>query len=173
MGQLDPKLVDPPAEQSQAAEGEPTVQQLRAKPGVLVVDDEHFVRLMVQLGLEQNGFAVWLAANGREAIALYREHREQIAVVLLDIRMPGLDGPATLEVLRELNPEVVACFMSGNAGAYRPDELRRRGAAQVFAKPFHLDQLANSLRLLVLGVPADLVPPAGDVGGESEMHRSG
>jgi CheY-like chemotaxis protein len=126
-----------------------------------VVDDEHLVRIMVQLGLERNGFDVWLASDGREAIRLYRKHRGRIAVVLLDVCMPGLDGPRTLDALRELNPEVPACFMSGNTGAYDPEELRRRGAASVIAKPFRLDQLASVLWLLVRGEPADRLPPGG------------
>ena len=148
------KLVDPPAAGSQAAEGEATLRQPRDKPGVLVVDDEHLVRIMVQLGLERNGFDVWLASSGREAIRLYRKHRGSIAVVLLDVRMPGRDGPQTLDALRELNPGVRACFMSGDTAAYEPEELRQRGAACVIAKPFHLEDLANVLRLLTQGVHA-------------------
>jgi CheY-like chemotaxis protein len=116
---------------------------------------------MVKLGLERSGFDVWSASNGREAIRLYRTHRDSIAVVLLDVRMPGLDGPATLDALRELNPDVLACFMSGDPGAYEPEGLRQRGAAHVFAKPFHLDELAKALRLLAHGVPADLLTSGG------------
>jgi CheY-like chemotaxis protein len=157
----DRKLVPPPAATSQVAEGEPTVQQLCNKPGVLVVDDDHLVRVMLQLGLERNGFDVWLAADGREAIDLYREHRESIAVVLLDVRMPGLDGPGTLDALREVNPAVLACFMSGGMGAHDPQELLRRGAASIIAKPFHIDQLTNNLRQLTQGVPAGLLPSVG------------
>jgi len=150
-----------PDEKSQPAAAEPTVRQPCAKPGVLVVDDEHMVRIMVQLGLERNGFDVWLARDGQEAIDLYRRHGEEIAVVLLDIRMPSLDGLQTLEVLRELNPEVLACFMSSDAGAYKPEELIQRGAAYVISKPFQLDHLANILRRLAHGVPADHFPSGG------------
>ena len=107
---------------------------------------------MVQLGLERNGFAVWLARDGREAIDLYRQHAEEIAVVLLDVRMPGLDGLQTLEVLRQRNPEVLACFMSGDTGPCKPEELLQRGAAHVIAKPFQLDDLANILRLMTQGM---------------------
>jgi len=155
------KLMDPPEKKSQASVAYPTVRQFRNKPGVLVVDDEHLVRIMVQLGLERNGFDVWLASNGREAIDLYREHRENIAVVLLDLHMPGLDGSQTLDELRELNPKVLACFMSDDTGAYQPEELRHHGAASIIAKPFFLDDLADILRLLAHGVPADLVPSDG------------
>ena len=160
MRPLDRKLVGPPAEKSEAAEGEARLRQPHDRPGVLVVDDEHLVRIMVQLGLERNGFDVWLASSGREAIRLYRKHRGSIAVVLLDVRLPGLDGVQTLEALRQLNAEVRACFMSGDPGAYEPDGLRQRGAACVIAKPFQLEDLANVLRRVAQGVPAGL-PPAG------------
>lgn len=136
-------------------------QQRDKKPGILVVDDEHMVRIMVQLGLERSGFNVWLAPNGREAVVLYRAHREDISVVLLDVFMPGLDGLQTLDALRELDSEVPICFMSGHKGAYESDELVRRGAASVIAKPFHLDELTNTLRLLAQGVPADNLPSGG------------
>ena len=92
-----------------------------------MVDDEHMVRIMVQLGLERNGFDVLLARSGPEAIELYRGHAEEIAVVLLDVCMPGLDGLETLEVLRKLNPDVVACFMSGESGGCHPESLHRAG----------------------------------------------
>ena len=131
------------------------VRQLRDKPGVLVVDDDHFVLRMVQLGLERSGFDAWLAPGGREAIRLYQKHRDSIAVVLLDVRMPGLDGPATLDALRDLNPDVQVCFMSGDTGVYEPEALLKRGAAHVIAKPFRLDDLANALRRLVRSEPID------------------
>lgn len=157
MRQQHRKLTDSSGGESQAAVADPTAH-CRNKPGVLVVDDEYLVRIMVQLGLERNGFEVWPASNGREAVALYRAYRNEIAIVLLDVRMPGLDGPQTLDALRELNPKVLACFMSGDTGAYEPEELVQRGAAQVIAKPFHLDELASILRLLAFGVPVDLRP---------------
>ena len=139
----------------------PPFGQFREKAGVLVVDDEHIVRSLVQLGLERAGFDVWLAANGRKALDLYREHRADIDVVLLDVRMPGLDGPQTLDALRELNPDIPACFMSGDTGAYEPSALLQRGAKCVIAKPFHLDELANILRLVAHGEPSNCLPAIG------------
>lgn len=158
MRQPPSKLSDPPDGKGQAAAAEPMVRQPCKKPGVLVVDEDHLVRIMVQLGLERNGFDVWLARCGREAIDLYGRHTEEIAVVLLDVRVPGLDGLRTLEVLRELNPQVRACFMSGDIGPSKPEELLKHGAAYVIAKPFLLGDLTNILRLMAQGVPADLLP---------------
>jgi len=125
------------------------------------------VRIMVQLGLERSGFDVWSARNGREAIELYRRNTEEIAVVLLDVRMRGLDGPQTLEILRELNPEVLTCFMTAGTGTDEPEELLQRGAAYVIVKPFRLDNLANILRRMVQAVPADLLPSGRACPGET------
>jgi CheY-like chemotaxis protein len=162
MPQPDRTLLDPPAP---AAAGEPTVGPPGDRPGVLVVDDEHMVRIMVQFGLERNGFDVWAAATGGEAIALYRERREHIAVALLDVRMPGLDGPETLKALREVNPELLACFMSGDLGTYEVEELLTLGARCVIGKPFRLDELAHTLRRLTGGAPAELLPSGGECRG--------
>jgi len=161
MTSLDHKLIHPSAATSPAAEAEPTARRVPERPGVLVADDDPLVRPLERLVLELDGFDVWLAANGREALRLYRAYRERIAVVLLDVHMPVLDGPATLDALRRLHPEVLVCFMSSDTGDYEPHELLRRGAARVFAKPFHIPQLANHLRLLTQGVPADLLPSVG------------
>jgi CheY-like chemotaxis protein len=161
MRSLDHNSIDPPTETSQVAEGDPRAQQAREKHGVLVVDDDNMVRIMVQLGLEEDGFNVWPACNGREAIQLYQTHRDRITIVLLDVHMPGLDGPATLDALRNLDPDVLACFMSGDLGDYEPEELRRRGAAHVITKPFLLKDLALILRHLTRGAPADLLPVGG------------
>ncbi len=157
MRERDRSSVDPPAADRGHADGEPMVQPLHDTHGVLVVDDDPMVRLVVQLSLEGDGFRVWSASNGWEALDLYQTHRDRIGVVLLDVRMPDPDGPATLDALRKLNHEVVACFMTGDMGAYEPEELRRRGAAHVIAKPFSLDELADVLRHLTHGVAADLL----------------
>jgi CheY-like chemotaxis protein len=94
---------------------------------------------------------VWLASNGVEAIEIYRTHRERIAVILLDVRMPDRDGPQTLDTLRELNPAVPACFMTGDGGDYAAEDLIRRGASYVTDKPFVLNDLARLLRHLAYG----------------------
>jgi CheY-like chemotaxis protein len=127
------------------------------RPGVLVVDDEALMRSMLRAGLEREGFQVFLAAGGEEALDLYQQHQESVVVVLLDIRMPGLDGPQTCDRLRRLNPEVRVCFMSGDLGGYNLDELRARGGRDVVLKPFRLDELAERLRLLARGVSTEPV----------------
>jgi DNA-binding response OmpR family regulator len=114
--------------------------------GLLIVDDEWHVRGMLEAGLRQEGFAVWTAATGQEALELYRIHGEVIDVVLLDVRMPDLDGPQTLAALRDHSPQVRCCFMSGDLGGYTMEGLRSAGAVDVLQKPFPLREVARRLR---------------------------
>jgi DNA-binding NtrC family response regulator len=118
------------------------------KPGVLVAEDNDLVRSVLEIGLCQRGFAVWLAATGREAIELYHQHHRTIDLVLLDVRLAGLDGPQTWAVLERLNPNLACCFMSGDLGHHTEEDLLRQRAARVFHKPFRLDEVVATLHQL-------------------------
>jgi CheY-like chemotaxis protein len=115
-------------------------------PVVLVVDDLALVREMLRAVLRFHGFQVRLAGDGREAIELYRRDHDTIALVLLDVQMPGLDGPEVLTALRTIEPDVRAFFMTGNAGPYVEDELLATGARRVFAKPLDISAVVAELR---------------------------
>jgi two-component system, OmpR family, response regulator len=102
---------------------------------VLVVDDEDGVRRVVCLMLSAHGLGVREAAGGREAVDTYRGHRGTVGLVLLDVRMPGLDGPQTLALLREVDPAVRCCFLTGGSGDYSAADLLALRALRVFTKP--------------------------------------
>src|SRR5262245_59253291 len=70
------------------------------KPGILVVDDKALVLALLEFELRQYDFSVWLALDGRQAIRLYQRLYRNIDLVLLDVRMPDLDGPQTLGLLQ-------------------------------------------------------------------------
>lgn len=134
--------------------------QPRRRPGILVVDDEPLMRELLQVGLEHDGFRVWQAADGWQALVLYEHLGPAVAIVLLDVRMPGLDGPQTLSALQRLNPDVCCCFISGHTGRYQTAELLDRGAALVIAKPFRLAEVAKALwQLASDGAAAHTRPP--------------
>jgi CheY-like chemotaxis protein len=116
--------------------------------GLLIVDDEWHVRGMLEVGMRHEGFAVWTAATGQEALDLYRTQGEVIDVVLMDVRMPGLDGPQTLTALRDQDPQIRCAFMSGDLGDYTTESLCSVGAVAVLRKPFLLREVAEMLREL-------------------------
>ncbi len=115
--------------------------------GVLVADDEPAICALLKSVLTSSGFQVWTARHGEEAVECYQQHRDEIDVVLLDVFMPLLDGPQTLEALALLDPEVRCCFMSGHSGNYSLQRLRRMGASCFFLKPLDLAKTRDMLRL--------------------------
>lgn len=126
--------------------------------GVLVIEDEKLMRRSLEQGLTKRGFVVWAAADGGEGVELHRGFGELIDVVLSDMKMPVMDGPQTLDALRDINPAVRFCFMTGDA---RPSTLRRLlnlGGLRVFTKPFpSVAEVAEELRELAtcpVGIPA-------------------
>ncbi|MEW6033826.1 MAG: response regulator [Chloroflexota bacterium] len=105
---------------------------------ILVVDDEKHVLEFVRRALEREGYAVTVAADGNSALALLEEHRPDL--VLLDIRMPGLDGYQVLERIRGLSdvPVIMLTGMLEPAAAERSLGL---GADDYIRKPFRTQEL--------------------------------
>jgi two-component system cell cycle sensor histidine kinase/response regulator CckA len=120
------------------------------RPIVLVVDDYEDLRRILSQALHHLGFDVLLAASGREALKVFRQCGHTIDLVLMDILMPDGDGPETLDVLRRLDPDVRCCLMTGDPGPYTVDDLLRRGAARVLAKPIALAELATVLQQVLM-----------------------
>jgi two-component system, OmpR family, response regulator len=114
---------------------------------VLVVDDEPDLRRIAKLGLSRvGGMEVVEASSGTEG--LVRAKEDQPDAILLDVMMPGLDGPSTLARLRE-DPATAAIpvvFLTAKAIAAELDRLRSLGAAGVLTKPFDPMTLARELR---------------------------
>ncbi len=114
---------------------------------ILVVDDDPDIRRIAAMALERlGGFRVTLAANGDEALALASKVRPDL--VLLDVSMPGTDGPATLRGLREdpATRDVPVIFFTATSSAAEADRLRALGAADVVAKPFDVADLPRRVR---------------------------
>jgi two-component system, cell cycle sensor histidine kinase and response regulator CckA len=116
---------------------------------VLVVDDEAAVREMTCQTLRTHGYHTLEAADGAEAVARYAEHRDRIAIVLTDMMMPVMDGPATIRALRNLDPEVRVIGASGLHGNGKVALAARAGVEHFLPKPYSvrglLDLLADIL----------------------------
>ena len=115
------------------------------KRGVLVVDNSAAVRDLLDDALRQFGFAVWLAEDGAAAVEAFRRHEEDIHAILMDVRMPGLNGPQALAAIRLFCPRVPCCFMTGDLGGYSGEDLMALGARAVLVKPFRIDDVARAL----------------------------
>jgi DNA-binding response OmpR family regulator len=91
---------------------------------------------------------VWAARGGRAGVEVFRREHPHVTLVLLDVRMPGMDGPQTLAELRRIRPDVCCCFMSGCTHPYTADGLLALGAAHLFTKPFVVEELLDVLARL-------------------------
>jgi CheY-like chemotaxis protein len=121
------------------------------KPAILVVDDEWPVRTALDMGLRSQGFRVWLATDGKEAFEVYRREGHDIALVLMDVFMPDLNGPQTLALLRQINPGLACCFMSGKLTPSTGAGLERLGGQPLLRKPFRFQDVVDVIWQMVAG----------------------
>ena len=110
---------------------------------ILVVDDEEDVRDLLSRFLTRRGYIVDAVEDGEEAVAWILEHEPDI--VLLDIRLPKMDGIKVLRRLNEDAPGVAVITMSGVADEETARKSLELGAADFITKPFNLPYLETSL----------------------------
>ena len=112
---------------------------------VLVVDDEAAIREIAKGTLEAYGYQVMTAGDGTEAVALYAQHRDQVRVVLTDMMMPFMDGPATIRALQKLDPHVKIIASSGLAADGKVAEAANAGVKTFLSKPYTAEKLLKAL----------------------------
>jgi len=132
-------------------EKEDTLQEVqgasepKSRGTILLVDDEQAVRKVAGEILRTIHFDVLAADNGEEALRLYRMHRKDIVLVILDIVMPGMGGSEVFQELRGLNPKVTVLLCSGYSIQGEADRLIGMGASGFIQKPFSLHSLGQSI----------------------------
>jgi CheY-like chemotaxis protein len=113
---------------------------------IMLVDDEEPIRLLGQRILEQGGYSVLTASNGTEALQRFREHNNELSLVILDFIMPGMSGKECMDQLRLVNPEVKIVVASGFSMDEDTRQAFKKGAKGFVNKPYRLQELLASVR---------------------------
>jgi len=117
---------------------------------ILLVDDEEIIiDVSVQL-LEKLGYEVLVARNGREAIEMYKKNKDKVAIVILDMVMPGMGGGEAYARLREIDSSVKVLLSSGYSMDGQAAEILTHGCDGFIQKPFKLNDLSNNLREIIM-----------------------
>ncbi len=122
----------------------PCEDDLTVVERLLVVDDEQSMREWLTIALSQDGFEVESAASGEEALKLLE--RTPVDLALVDLRMPGTDGLATLRAIKQLSEAVSVVIMTAYATAETAVHALKEGAYDYIIKPFKVDELRHLVR---------------------------
>jgi len=114
----------------------------------LVDDEEIILDVDVQL-LEALGYTVLKAKGGREAVELYKENKDTITMVLLDMVMPDMGGGETYDRMKEINPDIKVLLSSGYSIDGQATKILQRGCDGFIQKPFNMKELSQELRKIL------------------------
>jgi len=137
-----------PASQNQQAVAAPAARvDLPTGQGelILVVDDEPSIREVARETLMTFGYRVVTANDGTDALAQFATHRHEIRLVITDMMMPFMDGPATIRALRKLDPEVRVIATSGLKANTRHAEIAQLGVNSFLPKPYTAETLIRTI----------------------------
>lgn len=125
----------------------PSVEVVGAPHRVLVAEDNELVRRLCRKVLEKAGYEVVEAADGREALDLFRHAPQSYDLALVDAKMPNMDGTALVRALRQIRPQL-PCILSSGYGEV--ESLRPAEHADVYllAKPYKTAALLRRVRSL-------------------------
>jgi two-component system cell cycle sensor histidine kinase/response regulator CckA len=136
--------IEEPLEDSAQAPGE--AGELGGAETVLVVEDEETVRRLVAKFLERRGYAVLTASDSLEALAIGRDHRGPIDLLVTDVVMPSMNGPELAEQFLTLRPGAGVLYVSGYSDEAIGDPTVRVAGSVFLQKPFSESSLAQKVR---------------------------
>ncbi len=120
---------------------------------ILLAEDSEQARLLTEQILWQAGYSVLVAADGEEALELYRRHGEEVDLLLLDVVMPKAGGRAVFDQIRRSRPDARCVFVSGySEGAVHTDFILDEGL-QLVQKPYHRNDLLRTVRQVLDAAP--------------------
>jgi len=116
------------------------------KGGILLVDDENIVLRATKRVLQKLGYTVFATDAGESALKIFQQNRNSIALVILDLIMPNMDGTDIFYALRKIDPTLRIIICSGYSKDARVDSLLKDGAFGFVQKPFDLETLSTEVR---------------------------
>jgi len=116
---------------------------------ILVVDDEASIRTITSQTLQAFGYHILTATDGADAVSVYAEHKNEIAVVLTDMMMPLMDGTATIHALMRINPAIKIVAASGLATDGSAAKVFADGVKHFLTKPYTAGTLLKTMRAIL------------------------
>ena len=137
----------PAIESAQPAQAKPSRRDLPLGAGelILVIDDENAIREVARETLIAFGYRVVVAGDGAEAMAVFVAHKDEVKVVITDMMMPYMDGPATIRALRRLDPKVKIIATSGLKAEDKISEVAQLGVKTFLPKPYTAENLLKTV----------------------------
>mgnify|MGYP001214516284 FL=1 len=114
---------------------------------ILIVDDQYGIRILLKEVFQKEGYKTFQAANGNQALDIVRN--EKIDLVLLDMKIPGMDGIEILKRMREINKDISVFIMTAYGELDMIQEAKQLGALQHFTKPFDINELRAEVKKLI------------------------
>lgn len=114
---------------------------------ILVVDDERLIRKSLKVALEEEGFGVYIAETGAEGLAIAQ--KEIIDLVLLDIRLPDINGIDVLKMLKDINADMIVVMMTGYGTIDNAVLAMKLGAFDYINKPFKAKNVTSLIKLAI------------------------
>jgi CheY-like chemotaxis protein len=124
----------------------PDIEDLYGTGLVLVVDDEEIVLEITQATLERYGYTILTAANGELGVQAVRDHKDELALVILDSTMPVMGGEEALRHIKALAPKLPVILSSGYDSSKAISRSGEKGLAGFIHKPFMLTNLLETVK---------------------------
>jgi DNA-binding response OmpR family regulator len=118
---------------------------------ILLAEDDKNFGIVLKNELEEEGYSVSLINDGVEAVLNFIE--EPYDLVLIDIKMPKLDGISAMKIIKKLKPAVPVIIFSGNTGFNYIEEMLKMGVIRYFLKPFEMEDLKKCIKTISSNTP--------------------
>lgn len=116
---------------------------------ILVAEDDETVRRLVRHMLKEAGYSVLMAKDGLEAIEIFKQNKDRISLVLLDVVMPEMSGREVYKKILEISPNIKTIFTSGYSSNAVHTSFINDMRMQLISKPYDLDTLLREIRAAI------------------------